>query len=398
MERPVDLVTECTNQQQLLSINPTNTIPRVTLLKTAPRVPSTLRMVVDTEDESDTECNYDGGGQHRLLQTANSVAMRSNSEWYADPAPLPMLRKENSEPTLTRFANRSANSINCLPYPHTLDSYVRRPRPCSASTAPPSPYRFSIVTTNQEYKEYSYKKGADIVVQPSMMRGWFLKLRGKIKYSIGQVVASPSLILRGNRDITRGTARVNLSRKQQKTAHDDTNKLKRKSLVLTSGSNENHISNNNGRRVSDVSQADSDNYHVSWTNAKTENDAVSVVELITAAENVAEAEIAEAATAVSSRRTSGERNSILELRIQSNSEVTEVTLGNGISSCGSSSKSIDSPPGDAVCAESKATMAGCAVFLDKTTDEGIGISFAPNLDVNTVGEKQPTVPPTIVAT
>ncbi|KAJ2193416.1 hypothetical protein GGH18_002555 [Coemansia sp. RSA 530] len=139
-----------------------------------------------------------------------------------------------------------------------------------------------------------------------MMRGWFLKLRGKIKYSIGQVVASPSLVLRGNRDITRGTARVNLSRKQQKTAHDDTNKLKRKSLVLTSGSNENHISNNNGRRVSDVSQADSDNYHVSWTNAKTENDAVSVVELITAAENVAEAEIAEAATAVSSRRTSGE--------------------------------------------------------------------------------------------
>ncbi|KAJ1762935.1 hypothetical protein LPJ58_000274 [Coemansia sp. RSA 1591] len=231
-----------------------------------------------------------------------------------------------------------------------------------------------------------------------MMRGWFLKLSGKIKYSIGQVVASPSLILRGNRDITRGTARVNLSRKQQKTAHDDTSKLKRKSLVLTSGSNENHISNNNGRRVSDVSQADSDNYHVSWTNAKTENDAVSVVELITAAENVAEAEIAEAATAVSSRRTSGERNSILELRIQSNSEVTEVTLGNGVSSCGSSGKSIDSPPGDAVCAESKTTMAGCAVFLDKTTDEGIGISFAPNLAVNTVGEKQPTVPPTIVAT
>ncbi|KAJ2135690.1 hypothetical protein IW136_004180 [Coemansia sp. RSA 678] len=381
MEQPVDLVTECTNQQQLLGINPTNTTPRVTLLKTAPRVPSTLRMVVDTEDESDTECNYDGGGQHRLLQTANYVAMRSNSEWYADPAPLPMLRKENSEPTLTR--------------------YVHRPRPCSASTAPPSPYRFSIVTTNQEYKEYSYKKGADIVVQPSMMRGWFLKLSGKIK-----VVASPSLILRGNRDITRGTAWVNLSRKQQKSAHDDTNKLKRKSLVLTSGSNGNHISNNNGshisnnngRRVSDVSQADSDNYPVSWTNAKTENDAVSVVELITAAENVAEAEIAEAATAVSSRRTSGERNSILELRIQSNSEVTEVTLGNGISSCGSSSKSIDSPPGDAVCAESKATMAGCAVFLDKTTDEGIGILFAPNLDVNTVGEKQPTGPPTIVAT
>ncbi|KAJ2474662.1 hypothetical protein IWW56_005771, partial [Coemansia sp. RSA 2131] len=214
-------------------------------------------------------------------------------------------------------------------------------------------------------------------------------------YSIGQVVASPSLILRGNRDITRGTARINLSRKQQKSAHDDTNKHKRKSLELTSGSNEKHISNS--RRVSEVSQADSDSYHVSWTNAKTENDAVSVVELITAAENVAEAEIAEAATAVSSRRTSGERSSVLELRVQSNSEVTEATLGNGISSCSSSSKSIDSSSGDAACAENKATMAGSTVFLDKNIDEGIGISPAPNLDDNTVGEKQPTESPTTVA-
>ncbi|KAJ2340408.1 hypothetical protein GGF43_006416, partial [Coemansia sp. RSA 2618] len=137
--------------------------------------------VVETKDESDADSGSEDCGQGCLSRADNLVATRGTSDWHADPAPLPILRKEISEPVLTRFANRSASSIKCLPYPHTLDSYMRRPRPCSISTVPSSPYRFSIVTTDHEYKEYSYKKGTDVVVKPNMMRGWFLKLSGKIK-------------------------------------------------------------------------------------------------------------------------------------------------------------------------------------------------------------------------
>ncbi|KAJ2849644.1 hypothetical protein IWW36_002481 [Coemansia brasiliensis] len=286
-----------------------------------PRVPSALRQVVDTSD-SDHDMESTSGRQ-KLPPVSNSTFESNN--WHIDPAPqLPMLRKEFSEPILSQFVNRSASNIKCLPYPHTLDSYSHQPRPRSINTVSGTSYRFSIVTTGQEYKEYSYKKGADVVVQPSKVRGWFLKLGGKIKYSVGQIVASPSLILDGNRDIARGTARINMSRsQQQKSLHVTGDKLARKNRDAK------RTQNDDSKARGSLEKADND---------KSNEVRLSVVDIITAAENIAEEEIAQTASALSSRRASSEYHLALRIHTSGNSGDTETAVG--------STGSISSSPAD----------------------------------------------------
>ncbi|KAJ2300870.1 hypothetical protein IWW55_003864, partial [Coemansia sp. RSA 2706] len=144
-----------------LDIGQVRSAHRSALMSTTPRVPSALRKVVDTKDESDTESAGEEYGRRRSLRIGSAAPTRGPGGWDADLALMPALRKEHSEPALTYLVNRPSSSVRCLPYPHTLDSYERRPRPSSVGAAPSAPYRFSIVTTNQAYTEYSYKKGAD---------------------------------------------------------------------------------------------------------------------------------------------------------------------------------------------------------------------------------------------
>ncbi|KAJ2451947.1 hypothetical protein EV183_003252 [Coemansia sp. RSA 2336] len=295
------------SQPQGLGISTISTTYKPTHINTMPRVPSALRQVVDT-----CESDHDVDSGRQKPPVSNSTLERNS--WNIDPAPqLPMLRKEFSEPILSQFANRSANNIKCLPYPHTLDSYSHRPRPRSINTVSGSSYRFSIVTTGEEYKEYSYKKGTDVVVRPSKVRGWFLKLGGKIKYSVGQIVASPSLILGGNRDIARGTARINVSRsQQQKPSHAAGDKLARKHRSAK------HTQSDDTKPKRSQEKADGDR-----------NDAVrlSVLEIVTAAENIAEEEIAQTASALSSRRASSEHHSALRIHSSGNSGDAETAVG-----------------------------------------------------------------------
>ncbi|KAJ2747266.1 hypothetical protein GGI20_000691 [Coemansia sp. BCRC 34301] len=152
------------------------------LSSTAPRVPSTLRIVVDGGAALCAE-GYVGGDSDddtidNITATANSsaVAITAADKSTAPTMPLalqmpsPIPRRESHGPALASLVGKPVDRSKCLPYPHTMDCYTPKPRPHSLSTIS--------------------------------------------SYSVGQVIASPSLILQGNRDISRGTAQINLSRHQ----------------------------------------------------------------------------------------------------------------------------------------------------------------------------------------
>ncbi|KAJ2782076.1 hypothetical protein H4R18_002496 [Coemansia javaensis] len=150
--------------------------PPAMRMGTAPRVPSTLCRTVDVADAADdtdsgSECGSEKAGREA-----------------AGPGPVPPA------------------------------GFQPRPRPYSTSAVPDRSYRLSIVTTNQEYTELSYRKKTEVVVRPSRLRGWLLRFCGNVKYSIGQIVASPSLLVEGNRDIACGNARINFSRQRRALA------------------------------------------------------------------------------------------------------------------------------------------------------------------------------------
>ncbi|KAJ1652481.1 hypothetical protein GGF38_005347, partial [Coemansia sp. RSA 25] len=91
----------------------------------------------------------------------------------------PMLRRDSYGPTLMNLIDRPVDKSKCLPYPHTMDCYTPRPRPHSLNTLSSVSCRLSIVTLDQEYQEYSYKKKAHVAVRPSAVRGWVKLFRGK---------------------------------------------------------------------------------------------------------------------------------------------------------------------------------------------------------------------------
>ncbi|KAJ1723995.1 hypothetical protein LPJ53_001690 [Coemansia erecta] len=197
------------------------------IMKSVPRVPSTLRKVVDVSspdprDNVEDEVYAHSGQRPTTVYSSNSSTHSgSNGVWMHSPdtPPLPAipasmsspaLRRYHDEPSLLNMIDRPANNVKCLPYPHTLDSYIPRPRPRSLNTVNSTSCRLSIITTNVEYTEYSHQKKAHVVVRPSRVRGWARRFGGRVKFTVGQILASPTLILRGNRDMARGTAQISL--------------------------------------------------------------------------------------------------------------------------------------------------------------------------------------------
>ncbi|KAJ2910139.1 hypothetical protein GGI21_001174 [Coemansia aciculifera] len=200
-----------------------------------------------------------------------------------------------------------------------MDCYTPKPRPHSLNTLSSVSCRLSIVTLDQEYQEYSYKKNAQVAVRPSAVRGLMKLFRGKVKYSVGQVIASPSLILQGNRDISRGTAQMNVSRchKQRKRSEMQSNcdtvskRLLRKSVISTSGpaSGSESSSSTDTTATATATATTTDRLRAYWRLPKRDKPAsensvlakdsgqlerpLSVIEMAVAAETAAEMELAE---------------------------------------------------------------------------------------------------------
>ncbi|KAJ1805999.1 hypothetical protein LPJ56_005227, partial [Coemansia sp. RSA 2599] len=160
------------------------------IIRTAPRVPSTLRKVVEaTSPESKDSAGVPAGQRPATALAASGALNAGMPMWMlsSDSPPLPTLstrisspalRSDYSEPTLTSLIDRSA-STKCLPYPHTLDSYIPRRRPQSVNTVNSVSCRLSIITVDQVYTEYSHKKKMHVVVRPSKFRGWMRRFGGR---------------------------------------------------------------------------------------------------------------------------------------------------------------------------------------------------------------------------
>ncbi|KAI7834659.1 hypothetical protein BX661DRAFT_195275 [Kickxella alabastrina] len=163
------------------SLGPHTANRKSLIMKSAPRVPSTLRRVVDATD-SDLKDDADADN------TNNYSTWRPVYPPGTPPLPplptkhsSPLLRRDYSEPTLMNLVDKSTSSTKCLPYPHTLDSYIPRQRPHSLNTLSSMSCRLSIITSDVDYTEYSRKKKALVVVRPSKVRGWARMLSGKLK-------------------------------------------------------------------------------------------------------------------------------------------------------------------------------------------------------------------------
>ncbi|KAJ2816557.1 hypothetical protein FBU31_006533, partial [Coemansia sp. 'formosensis'] len=162
---------------------------------TAPRVPSTLRLVVDggaavsPEDYVSDENDDDITAAATDATTADSsmtpiiplpIISTLQPTMAVSPTPSPILRQVNGHgPTLMSPIDKPVDRSKCLPYPHTMDCYTPRPRPHSLNTLSRVSCRLSIVTLDQEYQEYSFKKNAQVSVRPSAVRGWMKMFRGK---------------------------------------------------------------------------------------------------------------------------------------------------------------------------------------------------------------------------
>ncbi|KAJ2063999.1 hypothetical protein GGI17_001354 [Coemansia sp. S146] len=169
---------------------------------TAPRVPSTLRLVVDVgaavcpedyvSDDSDNDDITAVANTSATAATTASSSMTPTRQLsivntlqpipLASQMPSPILRRDNSHgPMLANLIDKPVDRSKCLPYPHTMDCYTPRPRPHSLNTLSSVSCRLSIVTLDQEYQEYSFKKNAQVSVRPSAVRGWMKMFRGKVK-------------------------------------------------------------------------------------------------------------------------------------------------------------------------------------------------------------------------
>ncbi|KAJ2727204.1 hypothetical protein GGI07_000088 [Coemansia sp. Benny D115] len=311
------------------------------IMKSAPRVPSNLRMVVDAiEADPDTGCDSASAPENRPM-TAPGTALGSESHRASytrllsqahspDTSPLPSLssrvsspimRREYAEHSIMSLAGRSANSEICLPYPHTLDSYIPKQRPHSLNTINSTSCRLSLTAKDLEYTEYSYKTKTNVVVKPSMMRGWTRMVGGKIKFTIGQIVASPSLILKGNRDIACGNAQMNLSRTNKSTLPNHasfdkgldfgfSNVFSRRSTIIAADSTSSTSSGSSSiKRLSQSSKVTFSEPSSAGGIAvpKMPAKSISVIEMAAAAELAADLELAEVTTALLSTRSSTSR-------------------------------------------------------------------------------------------
>ncbi|KAJ2887955.1 hypothetical protein FB639_000973, partial [Coemansia asiatica] len=294
------------------------------IMKTAPRVPSTLRRVVEvTSPESKDSIGVSLEQRPATASTANGTGNASSMPvWMlsSDSPPLPtlstkisspVLRSDYNEPTLTSLIDRSA-STKCLPYPHTLDSYIPRQRPQSINTVNSVSCRLSIITVDQEYTEYSYKKKMHVVVRPSKFRGWMRRFGGRLKFTVGQIVASPTLILQGNRDMARGTAQMSLSESKKKNRPQSMastsnnglgNRLTRRNTTATAASVASSNNNNNNNNNNNSPQSSKNNFKASAVSTikalspqqsiRQPTRSISVFEMAAAAEHAAELELAE---------------------------------------------------------------------------------------------------------
>ncbi|KAJ2480339.1 hypothetical protein EV174_003757 [Coemansia sp. RSA 2320] len=98
----------------------------------------------------------------------------------------PILRHDHYEPTLMHLIDKSDDKSPLVPYLQTIDSYTPKQRPHSLNTISSMSCRLSIVTVDQDYYEYSYKRNAPVAVRPSAVRGWMRTLSGRVK-NIGKL-------------------------------------------------------------------------------------------------------------------------------------------------------------------------------------------------------------------
>ncbi|KAJ1859920.1 hypothetical protein LPJ73_001622 [Coemansia sp. RSA 2703] len=336
------------------------------IMKSVPRVPSTLRKVVDvtSPDSSDNIEEMHAHSDERpatIYSTNSSTHSRTNEMWIHSPdtPPLPALpasmstpalRRYHEEPSLMNIIDRPANNVKCLPYPHTLDSYIPRPRPRSLNTVNSASCRLSIITTNVEYTEYSYQKKAHVVVRPSRVRGWARRFGGRVKFTVGQILASPTLILRGNRDMARGTAQISLweSKKaaemqnaavEAETATTANTGLgihmpRRNSSTTASSGDSSGGSLRALRRKSMVSTNSSIKALSPQVQSKPSVRCLSVIEMAAAAEQAAELELAEVTVSLMSSRTSTRSRTTAKPhhRSSSGSDSTDVEAEDSIAS------------------------------------------------------------------
>ncbi|KAI9504167.1 hypothetical protein GGI25_001291 [Coemansia spiralis] len=307
------------------------------IMSSTPRVPSNLRMVVapasvdaehdGAEYEKDTKVSGIAGsssssdGSRASEYTVQLSSLQTTFSQGVQMPQSPMLRREWSEPMLTNFVKRPASSIKCLPYPHTLDSYIPKQRPRSLNTLSNASCRLSIITVDRDYKEYSYKKQADVSMRPSKLRGWMRRFSGKIVYSLGQLVASPSLILKGNHDITYGNMQMNMSRQNESASSKDNNRLpSRKEESGSSTKPQKHKYKGSASNMTLPQKSTA-------TQKMTTLRAMNVVEMAAAAESVADLEIAEtAASLLSARLSDNNSSSVLVMHRRRFSDATTAGL------------------------------------------------------------------------
>ncbi|KAJ2657207.1 hypothetical protein IWW48_004623 [Coemansia sp. RSA 1200] len=371
------------------------------VMSTTPRVPSNLRMVIapepqDADNEGrgreDSNGMYDRNGETSGAWLEKpyrrSTSLDPHQTFIQDKrlSHSPMLRREWSEPMLAALSKRPASSIKCLPYPHTLDSYIQKQRPHSLNTLSNASCRLSIVTVDQEYKEYSYKKQADITVRPSMLRGWVRRFGGKLMYSFGQAIASPTLILKGNHEVTHGTIQMNMSRhgaarNKERVQNKGSNRLLRKKM--TSLKVREDALNKRGMPI--VSQKlsinnDSDDTHEpaamlvkdSTTSSATElstSHAVDIMEIAAAAEVAANMEIAAMASSMLSTRLLDNINAVEAESSYYSPYVATGTI-TGITSDISQSENLNSPLSGSTCSNSTELSAKDMTTTDKTLPGG----------------------------
>lgn len=302
---------------------------------TAPRVPSALRMVVDAKTMDKLHTMKDASEYNNNIQepqVAITVAQLSaetvDEDMFSPPTgshalhilktpSSPSLRwSHHTEPSIQELVTEKRTDSNCyLPYPPLPDnrnsnSIVPKARAQSLNTlSGASSYHLSIITEGQDYTIYSPKKGHEVAIRPSVIRGWTQYIRGKIAYSFGQAIASPTLITRGNSYMWKGTAQMQLSKqkkqqdnsKQAKEEHRNETKRKlerRKSLLARAskgGGPQQRRPWRNGRRCSIKSTSVvSDLGHEAKDDVVgVEERPLSVAQMVAAAQDAADMEILE---------------------------------------------------------------------------------------------------------
>ncbi|KAJ2509637.1 hypothetical protein GGI11_005793 [Coemansia sp. RSA 2049] len=371
------------------------------VMSATPRVPSNLRMVIAPEpqdsDNDGLEREYGNGMYDRNGETSGAWLEKSyRRRTSLDPhqallqdkrlSHSPMLRREWSEPTLAALSKRPASSIKCLPYPHTLDSYIQKQRPHSINTLSNASCRLSIVTVDQEYKEYSYKKQADITVRPSMLRGWVRRFGGKIMYSFGQAIASPTLILKGNHEVTHGTIQMNMSRhgavrNKERVQNKSSNRLLRKKMTslkvrkdalnkrgIPIVSQKRSINNDSDSTYEPAAILVKDSTTYSTTELSVSH-TVDIMEIAAAAEVVANMEIAAMASSMLATRLSDNINAVEAESSYGSPYVATENIA-GITSDISQSEDLNSPLSGSTRSNSTDVNAKDMSATDRNTSRG----------------------------